>query len=219
MIIPFTILLISNLLITLKLTKKFNKRDMEQDQNSERLIKKGRLSYLLKSFKESDAFSNDLTNENNVLARRHTNINNNEAIKILFLITTSFLILNLPLALIKTYQYLNQNYTPKLMIDRIDDFTSSNNSWDNNLFILNDSNIEELLEHENYSLELEEILKYSIKIQKQEIVWKICFLIYYLNFSINFFLYSYKKRYFNEILVDLFRKFFYKIKCSRDIFK
>jgi hypothetical protein len=193
-----------------------NENEIDHDQNSAHLIKKGRYSYLLKSFKETSASRIDIIDESHVFTRRHNNNNNNtnnnnEAIKILFLITTSFLVLNLPLALIKTYQFFNKNQMSLILTDLNNATNYYNNSNSLNYqYVFNDSNIEELMLSENNfndGFELEEILKYSIKLQKQEVLWKISFLLYYVNFSINFFLYLFKKRYFNESLVDLFRNF------------
>ena len=212
MIIPFLIIAISNVMIVSKLVKKFEFRLNKTPHTTENLE-----IILIEQANESNHRPSSESNNQNLMAatmRRNVKINNSETVRILFIITTTFLLLNFPLAITKTYHFFQKNSlkfyinetTSIDYMDSIVNITSSKsiNEYKNykNTFIsdvmflnLNNSNIDiDILENLIDNIEVEESLT------------KISYFIYYINFSINFFLYSFNTNQFWRNFLRIFKR-------------
>lgn len=201
-ILPFFLITIINILIAYKLkteTKKakkckkqirlsknesknyqsFMKRDKFEDKPKKSV--KFNDSLLISYKKETKQVSINFQRESRI---KRTKVYS-EATKCLFLISFVFLFLHCPLALNKINYFLNENLIPSktsLDFDYFDQMSPNSTQY-----------------HDSTELETSE---------KEEIFERIACYIFYLNFSLNFFLYTYNKSKFRNIILRWFKKFF-----------
>lgn len=191
MVIPFIIISISNILIGFRLMREAKQL---KDHGSFRLA-----LYRLIPFNSENhnvkSQSNSNTNSTNSSelkksnrhrritlkeVKKHNSKSNIETTKILLIIASTFLILNFPLAATKTYYFFTENTEKPIQ----------------NSFLTTTSNFQ------NYSVNKTNPIDDENKLEDskttKEIIEKIAQFIYYINYSINFFLYTFKTKQFRE---------------------
>jgi len=204
-ILPFVLITMINILIAYKLKTETKKAKKCKKQTKKlRLSKNESKNY--QSFMKRDKFEvkpkksvkfNDSllisykkeTKQVSINFQRESRIKRtkvySEATKCLFLISFVFLLLHCPLALNKIIYFLNENLIPSktsLDFDYFDQMSPNSTQY-----------------HDSTELETSE---------KEEIFERITCYIFYLNFSLNFFLYTYNKSKFRNIITRWFKKFF-----------
>ena len=209
MIIPFIIISISNVLIIYKLMNRF-KDDSPDEERGSIIDRSRRIVYSLS--KRLTNKSDSDVNHHVVVRTNHSNASKSEAIKILFLIATTFLLLNFPLAFTKTYQFFSKKQSSPTKNQSFNKNENISRYFNQSGYIENVTLTSEIVEQafesfENNSMKinLTELIIYSKKFQIQEILSKISYFIYYINFSINFFLYSFKKKQFRNSFLKFFK--------------
>lgn len=216
-ILPFMIITKINIMIAYKLNKNSNSKALDSNNTykiknyiSNTLCRKDSANRRLeiiplkpnkKTNKKSVKFNEvslavTYQRESNVsfLIRKSTHIKRtkvySEATKTLFIISFVFLILHCPLALNKTLYFLNENLSIKKPSKALNNFEE--------LFQIEVTN--ETIHPSSYSgLETSEF---------EEIFERVTCYIFYLNFSFNFFLYTYNKSKFRNIMLKLFQRNF-----------
>ncbi len=187
--------------------RRFN--DNSSDEENGSFIHRTRLSRVFKLSKLTHRSDTDI-NHQIVMRTNHSNSSKSDAIKMLFVIATTFLLLNFPLAFIKTYQYFRNKKSSPLMGLKYENATQYfNRSYhikkSNNMS--SDEFIEQIFDFENNTMKfnLTDLVLYSKQFQIQEILSKLSYFVYYINFSINFFLYSFKKKQFRNSILKFFK--------------
>jgi hypothetical protein len=223
MVIPFFMISISNVMIMLKLVQKF--------ENKFNFKKKAKASsnfniMLIELNEVSKKPSIEINNDQLITAtsRHNVKLNNSEAIRILFIITTTFLVLNFPLAITKTYHFFQKNNSPALfknetilssMVSKEINSSSEayymhrQNKFDSDIRSLNLNNskintLDDLIDNINIKIDtLDDLID---DIEFEESLTKISYFIYYINFSINFFLYSFNTNQFWQNFLKIFHR-------------
>jgi hypothetical protein len=207
MIIPFIIITISNVLIVYKLMKTMN-------------ICNEYRNMAIRNENNDNNIITTVNNSNNIINRvnryqsyRYHLRARKETTKMLFLITTTFLILNFPLASYKGYQFIKNHFInpiKQIEVGSANDETMQTTPMGNLSFYQYNE-----MELTNYSTSNDNVnlndndndIQYLIwKIQLQDLINKLAYFIYYINFSINFFLYSFNKKQFRLHFYNIFRK-------------
>jgi hypothetical protein len=236
MFLPFIIISISNFLIVIKLMKKFkfsritrsNRTPNTNENNSEHNTAQAQRT---RKQKGKETVAAKISQRILVNNKRITKIDNKETTKILVIIASVFLLLNLPLAGVKTYYFFRSNafnFNP-------DDIDLNKNQNSNDLVNINDSeydldgfitNMLDFSESFNKSeidlfersvdnlnhINLTVLFKNALFTQRKEILEKVSSLIYYLNFSINFFLYTSQTKAFRKLFREYFVYFLKRFK-------
>jgi hypothetical protein len=154
---------------------------------------------------------------------------NKETTKTLVIIASTFLILNFPIAGTKTFYFFKSSSTSTEFIGAELLFQENKNietnfsymndllNWSFASLSLSSENITNLIEISTDKLSnsndsfinktsfIEALNNQVIFNQKKELLERIASLIYYINFSINFFLYTFKTKKFREIFFHLFK--------------
>lgn len=209
-IIPFFSITIINLMIAIKLKNESYFKSFQQSSNKSNsnfshrnssFLNRNRHSKSLlkkKSFLATAARKTTLTQSIDQTAQVKRIKSYSEATKTLLIISFMFLILHSPIALDKLLYFIKENF-----MDMSIDHTNSNASsfyYFNNLSInKNDTN------KTTYNNAL--YLKLEAN-QLEEIFERIACYIYYSNFSLNFFLYTYNKSKFRRIIFKVFERIF-----------
>jgi hypothetical protein len=201
MVIPFIIISISNILIGFRLMREAKKLKYHGSFRIAlyRLMPFSRENSNAQSknnSKRDSKISNEL-NENHFHRRvtlkevkKHNSKSNKETTKILLIIASTFLMLNFPLAATKTYYFfaVTEQTTQN-------SFLTTTSNFQNDSIVLNNKTISstggenELDDHKT-----------------KEIIEKIAQFIYYLNYCINFFLYTFKTKQFRENFLNSIKK-------------
>ncbi len=229
MIIPFIIISISNVLIVYKLTKKFDANSAAVAENNH-LRKRSLILNIItdiyatmnNNMNGDSRFSQTLSN-----IERHNYKSHKETVKTLFIISTTFLILNFPLCSIKLHQIFNfnsqnilplgSNVTQPITVNYNLNLETNSSSTDcpnsnltysyNNFTDLNCTIENELTDFVEKNQTVLNILSGKMKkIQIVEIITKLAHFVYYINFSINFFLYTTNQKQFRNVILTVFRK-------------
>jgi hypothetical protein len=205
MIIPFIIITISNVLIVNKLMKTMNMCN----------------EYRNMAIRNNNNFNNNNNNANNskrCQSYRYHLRARKETTKMLFLITTTFLILNFPLASYKGYQFIknhlvtsskqqevtNLGFYNSEIIEHISYYHQNETKlYNGNKTTLDHNNLSNIFTNYEHNNEIQYLIW---KIQLQDLINKLAYFIYYINFSINFFLYSFNKKQFRLHFYNIFRK-------------
>jgi hypothetical protein len=181
--LPFIIILLSNTLIMVKLMKKFNSKNQQRSESFK----------MLESNKSLDENINHKHQNISQISQKHNQKSNKDTTKTLLLIAITFLILNFPIACLKTYNYIF--YNNDLLLNN---FTF----YDNTTNILSDYHNSFNISLTEYIFTLEQMVDST---NTKQIIEKLASFIYYVNFSINFFLYTLKTRQFREKFFGYFR--------------
>ena len=197
-IIPFFTISIINLMIAIRL-----KKDSFYEPSTSITIcySKSRLDSLAvssqsKSFikKQSIVLSNYRKSSRAIAHSTHLRRvkSYSEATKTLLIISLMFLILHSPIAFDKIFYFINENFTINLYKSNVVEtkrFTANANT--------------------TYRANTTEASSYMAKIEAnylEEILERIACYIYYSNFSLNFFLYTYNKSKFRKNILKIFRR-------------
>jgi hypothetical protein len=253
MILPFIIILVTNLLIMFKLMRKFSfkKRSSFQKRFNDQNARKKQNIYnkMARSKKGSLVSNQSIVASISTNKHKKTTISK-ETTKTLLIIATTFLILNFPIASTKTYYFFmassssfdlksvenKSNETNLNNIAKMNNSFSEKTTRDSEFSIRNKTNlvledyliditknfssyieftqddyyteplVKNLLNKTNFVDMLNLEMSYN---QRKEILEKIASLIYYINFSINFFLYTFNtssNSQFREIFFHLFKR-------------
>jgi hypothetical protein len=216
-IIPFIIIAILNVLIGFRLLKKFRETRNRPRSNSIPVIyliknKNGVYFRVPNKKNSSDKRSEHNSNEIRKSFSQFRTGSKKEAIA-LFVIVTIFLILNFPITVNKVMNFFTKNYSNIDVNDLYNELNSIRNNNDSGslnsslTYTYDESNfaLEIKLENTNQTMLFDspEQLK---NIQLREIRTKISSFIYYINFSINFFLYTFNTKQFRENFFHIFKK-------------
>lgn len=187
--IPFCLITFLNLLIAIKLR---NMPKLEVSISANRKISRN----LLKASNECSVTTNLMLKVNSHCPRLQKKNNRakayTEATKTLLIISLVFLILHFPLATNKVWYFISENIS-KLDDEILEDYSNLNDYNNNKNNTVNTTALNEMpvkLESSEY----------------EEIFERITCYIFYLNFSLNFFLYTYNKSKFRRIILNSFRK-------------
>ncbi len=155
-------------------------------------------------------------NDKNVTSRQRETNNRakNESLKVIFLIVTSYLMLNFPIVVFKTRQFIYK--LPFVdaggnTIDMSTELTLNSNItiYDYNFdqFTFIDSESINKTNHHSSATEIgpHPLQKIVRNILLEEILNKFTYYVYYINFSIKFFVYIYKKKQFRDYLFNLIK--------------
>ena len=210
MIIPFLIIAISNVMIVSKLVKKFEFRLNKTPHTTENL----EIIFIEQANESNHRRPSSESNNQNLIAatsRRNVKINNSETVRILFIITTTFLLLNFPLAITKTYHFFQKYslkfYKNETSIDYMDSMVNKSSPKSINRYKNNKNTFNSDLRGfklNNTSIDTLENLIDNIEVE--ESLTKISYFIYYINFSINFFLYSFNTNQFWRNFLRIFKR-------------
>jgi hypothetical protein len=191
LIFPFILISIINISILLKLIN--NLKPIQIERKDERVIPLRNIFVKTKSFnsinQDVTSSSRKLTNNSkaNFILHRHHRKSKNKKTLVLLIIVTIFLVINSPLAIKKIFQYF-EHMMGKFNLESIiiDEFQISNST-----------SAEIHYRNESFLNNPQDIIKNSENI---EIGFKLASLLYYINFSINFLLYPFKKTKSNLII-------------------
>ena len=188
-LIPFILITIINLLIAYKL-KKTSKLTSATGST--------------RNWEEMTIISNQ--NSNHLITRKHFNLKirnrrirrYSEATKTLMLISFVFLLLHCPLAVNKCWYFINSDF---IMVT-VNETKSINENQSKFTIIQTNNNTK----NENQKFELREY---------EEIFERITCYIFYLNFSLNFFLYTFNKSKFRCIIIKQLKCKWFKEKSNK----
>ena len=141
----------------------------------------------------------------NILMQRHQNRSksksSNKKAFLLLAIVSIFLVINCPLTVKKTLRYFGK----LLPYRNLADFHESMISVGIDLCKLNNTNaiINVKFQNQTFEFDVKEEMK---SIQKLQIGTKMATFTYYINFSINFYLYTFKLKQFRKSLFKMFKK-------------
>jgi hypothetical protein len=239
MVVPFIIISVSNVLIVFKLMKRFtfksnklvereelrkldesNLASFQNQKNTlgtdESLVNfssnNNNNSMVNNSFKMSRSETvrkSKSTNSKKSETRRHKSKSRSETTKTLIMISTTFLILNSPLAACKTYYFFKRKFfdtESPVYHSKLGDIVYSNKTFTplyTNSFIYNTTTTLNSINHQSHQQNSEFETNTF-----EEITERITCFIYYINFSLNFFLYTFNTKQFRENILDIFKKFF-----------
>ena len=212
-IIPFIIIAILNVLIGFRLLKKFRESRNRPRSNSIPIID---------LIEDDNYFS--VSSKRNSSVKRYENgairksfsrfrTSSKKEPMALFIIVTIFLILNFPITVNKVMNFFTKNYSNIDVNDFYHELNSIRNHNDSGNL---NSSLTYTFDETNFAFEIklennnQTVLFDSpdqIKsMQLREIRTKISSFIYYINFSINFFLYTFNTKQFRENFFHIFKK-------------
>ena len=206
-IIPFMIISILNLSIGYRLLNKLRQRSRTNMPRNNSIL-------LVDLIQDGTSFNGNEIRNRIPFSRRLRSSSKKEPL-ILFIIVTMFLILNFPITINKVMNFftINQHHN----ID-VNDFYHELNSLrkitnyndfgvDNFTYFFDQTNLKFEIKLENINQTMIFNSPEQIKsIQFEEIQTKISSFIYYINFSINFFLYTFNTKQFKENFLQIFKK-------------
>jgi hypothetical protein len=224
-IIPFIIIAFLNVLIGFRLLKNFTENRNRPRSNSIAIIDliedENALYFSIPIIRNSSIIRCENGTRHKQLRKRFRSRfrlgSKKEAIA-LFIIVTIFLLLNFPITINKVMNFFTKNYSnidandfykELNLIRNINNNNDSNSSnMNSNLnYTYDDANFtfEIKLENTNQTVLVESPEQIKI-IQIREIRTKLSSFIYYINFSINFFLYTFNTKQFRENFLHIFKK-------------
>jgi hypothetical protein len=214
LILPFVLICIINLSILFKLVRTLGKPIEIKDRNQRvsvmpltRKIDNNRIKSSIFEISSSLLKSKSTTSHlsRNILMQRHQNRSksksSNKKAFLLLAIVTIFLVINCPLTVKKTLRYFGK----LLPYRNLADFHESMISVGIDLCKLNNTNaiINVKFQNQTFEFDVKEEMK---SIQKLQIGTKMATFTYYINFSINFYLYTFKLKQFRKNLFKMFKK-------------
>jgi hypothetical protein len=168
MILPFLIISVSNLMIFYKLMTEAKELRERRFRHKCKLYRMTSLLNPTESSCRLEISSVFKRQKHPPESQKHHSKSNRETTKIVLIIASTFLILNFPIASIKTYSFFYQ----KSMSSNLDQTAEETNAG------------------------------------TKEVVEKMASFIYYINFSINFFLYTLKTKTFRDNFIRYFLSYF-----------
>jgi hypothetical protein len=206
-LLPFVLISILNVLIGVKLMKK-------QNSSSHKLPRK-RSKLRLRNFSQSRSNTMSLEQDDDahvclettseiceLKRNRRSFQNNKETNNMLLLIASVLLVLNFPITLNKTYNFFMSTKSPLNEI-YTDSFTQSANASNSTLEFETGN---DRVNMTNHSFEIDAAIKEMNSLQLKELLSKLAIYIYYVNFAVNFFLYTFNTKQFRENFLLFFKR-------------
>ena len=136
-----------------------------------------------------------------ITSNNHAHPKNKEAITLLLIISV-FLVLNFPITINKTISFFGKNSSINEDTNTIIRYDINDSNYSEFSLIYNNNNDSQKSANQSYIGSNPELRSNQVK----EIFSKMASYIYYINYSINFFLYTFRTKQFRENIFKVFRK-------------